>query len=69
MYSFQVIPHLGHIIANDRDSYQYLVESIRKFPSQSEFVHMMQKEGFQVVGQGYEDLSFGIATIWSGWKL
>ncbi|KAI9183040.1 hypothetical protein H9P43_003956 [Blastocladiella emersonii ATCC 22665] len=68
-YSFRMIPHLGQILANDRDSYQYLVESIRKFPTQDEFVAMMKAEGFQVVGKGYEDLTFGIATIWSGWKL
>ncbi|KNE64445.1 ubiquinone/menaquinone biosynthesis methyltransferase [Allomyces macrogynus ATCC 38327] len=68
-YSFRVIPHLGQILANDRDSYQYLVESIRKFPTQQQFVDMMKHEGFQVVGQGYEDLTFGVATIWSGWKL
>ncbi|KAL7752637.1 hypothetical protein RI367_001639 [Sorochytrium milnesiophthora] len=68
-YSFRVIPHIGHIVANDRDSYQYLVESIRRFPSQEEFVQMMKKEGFKVAGSGYEDLTFGVATIWSGWKL
>ncbi|ORZ29516.1 UbiE/COQ5 methyltransferase [Catenaria anguillulae PL171] len=68
-YSFRMIPHLGQILANDRESYQYLVESIRKFPTQDEFASMMKAQGFQVIGKGYEDLTFGVATIWSGWKL
>ncbi|KAI9220811.1 ubiE/COQ5 methyltransferase family-domain-containing protein [Blastocladiella britannica] len=68
-YSFRMIPHLGQILANDRESYQYLVESIRKFPSQPQFAQMMRDGGFQTVGEGYEDLTFGVATIWSGWKL
>ena len=36
-YSFNVIPQLGHLVANDRDSYQYLVESIRMFPRQPQW--------------------------------
>ena len=69
LYSFNVIPQLGQMIANDRDSYQYLVESIRKFPKQQEFVQMIKDAKFAVIGDGYENLSFGIAAIHSGWKI
>ncbi len=66
-YSFNVIPVMGQIVANDRDSYQYLVESIRKFPDQETFLKMIQKAGF---GQAkYRNLSMGIAALHSGWKL
>ncbi|CAG8518995.1 9317_t:CDS:2 [Ambispora leptoticha] len=69
LYSFQVIPVLGQIIAADRDSYQYLVESIRQFPSQPEFARMVRDAGFALVGKGWEDLTFGVAAIHSGFKL
>ncbi|KAJ3130053.1 2-hexaprenyl-6-methoxy-1,4-benzoquinone methyltransferase [Nowakowskiella sp. JEL0407] len=64
-YSFEVIPKIGHVVANDKDSYQYLVESIRKFPSQPEFAQMIRDAGFTVVGKGWEDLTFGVAAIHS----
>jgi len=63
-----VIPALGDIVAQDRASYQYLVESIRKFPKQREFASMIRNAGFKVVGQGWEDLTFGVAAIHSGFK-
>ena len=66
-YSFNVIPKLGEIIANDRDSYQYLVESIRKFPKQEIFAEMIRKGGFEMVK--YRNLSMGIAALHSGWKI
>ncbi|KAL2916422.1 hypothetical protein HK105_204178 [Polyrhizophydium stewartii] len=69
LYSFQVIPVLGQLVANDRASYEYLVESIRKFPPQIEFARMIQDAGFTVVGQGWEDLTFGVAAIHSGFKV
>ncbi|KAI8930328.1 ubiE/COQ5 methyltransferase family-domain-containing protein [Entophlyctis helioformis] len=69
LYSFQVIPKLGELVANDRASYEYLVESIRKFPPQPEFAAMIRDAGFTVVGQGWEDLTFGVAAIHSGFKL
>ncbi|KAF9952309.1 2-hexaprenyl-6-methoxy-1,4-benzoquinone methyltransferase [Mortierella alpina] len=69
VFSFDVIPTMGQLIANDRDSYQYLVESIRKFPPQKEFAKMIKDAGFTVMGQGYEDLTFGVAAIHSGFKL
>jgi len=69
IYSFDVIPALGQIIAQDRDSYQYLVESIRKFPHPQEFVNLMHDAGFATVDQGWEELTFGIASIYTGYKL
>ena len=66
-YSFNVIPKLGELIANDRDSYQYLVESIRKFPRQEVFAGMIRKAGFEQVK--YRNLSMGIAALHSGWKI
>lgn len=67
VYSFQVIPVLGEVIAGDWKSYQYLVESIRQFPSQEEFKEMIEDAGFQKVT--YENLTSGIVAIHSGFKL
>jgi 2-methoxy-6-polyprenyl-1,4-benzoquinol methylase len=64
-----VIPTLGGLIANDKESYQYLVESIRKFPRQPDFAAMIKKAGFTIRGKGWEDLTFGVAAIHSGFKL
>ncbi|KAK9501191.1 hypothetical protein O3M35_002264 [Rhynocoris fuscipes] len=66
-YSFQVIPVLGQVVAGDWKSYQYLVESIRKFPNQEEFSDMIKKAGFQEVT--YENLTFGVVAIHSAFKL
>jgi len=66
-YSFNVIPVMGQIVANDRDSYQYLVESIRKFPNQEIFASMIREVGFEQVK--YRNLTMGIAALHSGWKL
>ena len=66
-YSFNVIPRMGQVIAGDRDSYQYLVESIRKFPDQETFAAMIRGAGFEQVK--YRNLSMGIAALHSGWKL
>ncbi len=66
-YSFNVIPKLGEIVAKDRESYQYLVESIRKFPGQEDFATRIKKAGFTRVK--YENLSAGIAAIHSGWRI
>lgn len=67
-WSFSAIPLIGQIVAGDRDSYQYLVESIEKFPSQTEFRDMIKKAGFVIPGQGFEDLTGGIAAIHRGVK-
>ena len=67
LYSFNVIPRMGQVIANDRDSYQYLVESIRKFPDQEAFLNMVREAGFE--NAKYRNLSMGIAALHSGWKI
>ena len=66
-YSFIVIPKMGKLIANDRDSYQYLVESIRKFPDQETFLGMVRTAGFE--NAKYRNLTMGVACLHSGWKI
>jgi demethylmenaquinone methyltransferase/2-methoxy-6-polyprenyl-1,4-benzoquinol methylase len=66
-YSFKVIPRMGRVVANDRESYQYLVESIRRFPDQETFAAMVRRAGFGQVR--YRNLSLGIAALHSAWKL
>ncbi|KFO70352.1 hypothetical protein N303_09720, partial [Cuculus canorus] len=67
LYSFQVIPVLGEVIAGDWKSYQYLVESIRRFPPQEELKAMIEDAGFFKVD--YQNLNSGIVAIHSGFKL
>ncbi|MGR3803012.1 bifunctional demethylmenaquinone methyltransferase/2-methoxy-6-polyprenyl-1,4-benzoquinol methylase UbiE [Marinibacterium profundimaris] len=67
LYSFNVIPEIGRVVADDRDSYQYLVESIRKFPDQDTFLQMIRDAGFEQAK--YRNLSMGIAVLHSGWKI
>ncbi|CAG8500656.1 2045_t:CDS:2, partial [Paraglomus occultum] len=69
IYSFDVIPVIGQVIAQDRDSYQYLVESIRRFPQQEQLAEMVKKAGFVVMGKGWTDLSFGVSAIHEGFKI
>ncbi len=66
-YSFNVIPRLGELVAGDDEAYRYLVESIRRFPSQELFADMIRAAGFARVS--YRNLSGGIAAIHSGWRL
>ena len=66
-YSFHVIPRLGEMVAGDRDSYQYLVESIRRFPPPGAFARMMEAAGFSRVK--HRPLSGGIVAIHSGWAI
>ncbi len=66
-YSFNLIPKMGQVIAGDSESYQYLVESIRKFPNQERFATMIRDVGFSQVK--YRNLTFGVAALHSGWKL
>ena len=66
-YSFNVIPAMGQIVAGDRDSYQYLVESIRRFPDQETFAGMIRAAGFEQVK--YRNLTMGVAALHSGWKI
>lgn len=67
-WSFGVIPLIGQLVAGDRESYQYLVESIEQFPKQEEFRDMIVEAGFVVPGKGWEDLTGGIAAIHKGIK-
>ncbi len=67
LYSFNVIPRMGKLIANDSESYQYLVESIRKFPDQDTFAGMIRTAGFEQVA--YRNMTFGVAALHSGWKI
>ncbi|KIE03825.1 ubiquinone biosynthesis methyltransferase coq5, partial [Metarhizium majus ARSEF 297] len=67
-WSFSAIPLIGQLVAADRDSYQYLVESIDRFPSQEAFRDMIIDAGFAVSGDGYENLTGGIAAIHKGIK-
>jgi 2-methoxy-6-polyprenyl-1,4-benzoquinol methylase len=67
-WSFGAIPLIGQLVAGDRDSYQYLVESIERFPDQEEFKAMIEDAGFIAPGAGYENLSGGIASIHRGIK-
>ncbi|XP_045106469.1 ubiquinone/menaquinone biosynthesis C-methyltransferase UbiE-like [Portunus trituberculatus] len=66
-YSLNVIPPMGQVVAGDWASYQYLVESIRKFPDQETFKEMIEEAGFRNVT--YENLTLGVAAIHSGFKI
>jgi len=67
VWSFKAIPRIGGWIAGDRDSYQYLVESIRRFPDQKTFKAMIEAAGFSRVT--VTNLSGGIAAIHHGWAI
>ena len=66
-YSFNVIPAIGAMVAKDRESYQYLVESIRRFPDQATFSRMIGEAGFQ--NAGWTDFTGGVAALHHGWAL
>lgn len=66
-YSYNVIPRMGQMIANDSDSYRYLVESIRRFPDQDSFAGMIRDAGFENVK--YRNMTMGIAALHSGWVI
>lgn len=66
-YSFKVIPKIGKLVAKDAESYQYLVESIRKFPSQRELLKRLEAAGFQQCR--VENLTFGVVAIHEGVKI
>ena len=67
LWSFKIIPKLGKIITNNEDAYKYLVESIRMFPDQDKLSSMFVKSKFERVK--YKNLSKGIASLHSGWKI
>jgi demethylmenaquinone methyltransferase/2-methoxy-6-polyprenyl-1,4-benzoquinol methylase len=66
IWSFKFMPAIGEKIAGDKDAYTYLVESIRKFPNQSELSEMFSQAGFSRIR--YRNLSNGIVALHSGWK-
>ncbi|MBP0441133.1 bifunctional demethylmenaquinone methyltransferase/2-methoxy-6-polyprenyl-1,4-benzoquinol methylase UbiE [Tianweitania sediminis] len=66
-WSFNAIPRIGKAVTGDGEPYQYLVESIRKFPNQENFAAMIRSAGFERVT--YRNYSGGIAALHSGWKL
>lgn len=66
LYSFNIIPKIGGFVTKDQDSYQYLVESIEKFPKQEEFKIMLEDAGFTDVN--YKNLSFGTCALHIGNK-
>jgi len=66
-YSFNILPTIGGMVANDKESYQYLVESIRKFPDAEAFKRMIAEAGLGQVK--YRVLSGGIAAIHSAWRV
>ena len=66
-YSFGVIPRIGEWVAQDREAYQYLVESIRRFPVQARFAQMMREAGFGRVG--WTNFTGGVAALHQGWVL
>ena len=67
VYSFNVIPRIGEAVTGDRDAYQYLVESIRKFPKPPAFAKMIEAAGFRRVS--FTSMTAGVVALHSGWKL
>ncbi len=67
LYSFKLIPKIGEMVLKDKESYQYLVESIRRFPRASEFENMIKQAGFK--NASYKKLNFGVVAIHIGYKI
>jgi demethylmenaquinone methyltransferase/2-methoxy-6-polyprenyl-1,4-benzoquinol methylase len=66
-YSMHAVPRIGKAVARDEESYRYLVESIRRFPSMEKFAAMIGKAGFSRVKT--EPILGGVVAIHSGWKV
>ncbi|KQN07241.1 MULTISPECIES: class I SAM-dependent methyltransferase [unclassified Sphingomonas] len=66
-YSHKLVPKLGKLLANDEDSYRYLIESIRRFPDMPTFEAMIGEAGF--VRTRVEPIMGGLVAIHSGWKI
>ncbi|MDX8381599.1 MAG: class I SAM-dependent methyltransferase [Ghiorsea sp.] len=66
-YSFNVIPAMGEMITGDRASYQYLVESIRRFPDQARFSKWIQQAGFALVR--HDNMTGGVVAMHRGYKV
>ena len=67
LYSFNVIPRVGEAVTGDREAYQYLVESIRKFPKPKAFAQMLEAAGFRRVS--FRPMTGGVVALHSGWRL
>ena len=67
LYSHKLVPQIGKAIANDEDSYRYLVESIRRFPDMPGFERMIREAGFE--NTRVEPILGGLVAIHSGWKV
>jgi len=67
LYSFTILPRLGAAVTGDREAYQYLIESIRRFPAQEDLARRMTAAGLEQVS--FRNLSGGIAALHSGWRL
>lgn len=66
-YSLNVIPKLGNLIVGDGDSYKYLVESIRTFPAQEEFITLMENAGFKI--NKFQNLTGGVVSLYTGYRI
>ncbi|HWI85624.1 MAG TPA: ubiquinone/menaquinone biosynthesis methyltransferase, partial [Sphingomonas sp.] len=66
-YSHKIVPKLGKAIAQDEDSYRYLIESIRRFPDMERFKRMIGEAGF--IQAKAEPILGGLVAIHSGWKI
>jgi len=67
LYSFQVIPFIGGIVTGNREAYQYLVESIRRFPKPKVFARLIESAGFRRVS--FTAMTGGVVALHSGWRL
>ena len=66
-YSFKILPWIGACVADDREAYQYLVESIRRFPDQETFAGMIAAAGLSKVR--YSNMTGGVAALHSAWRI
>jgi demethylmenaquinone methyltransferase/2-methoxy-6-polyprenyl-1,4-benzoquinol methylase len=66
-YSFNIIPRVGQAVTGDREAYQYLVESIRRFPKPKTFAGLIEQAGFRRVT--FTPMTGGVVALHSGWKL
>ncbi|MFZ4602449.1 MAG: class I SAM-dependent methyltransferase [Caulobacterales bacterium] len=67
LFSFQVIPRIGRLVADDEAAYRYLVESIRKFPDQEAFLALIREAGFGRAG--FRNFTAGVAALHYGWAV
>jgi len=67
LYSFHILPLIGQLVTGDRDAYTYLVESIRRFPSQAALCDLIEAAGLERAR--FRDLTGGVAALHSAWRL